>query len=109
MTPERFRPAAARCLALVLVVVVSAGFATAQRVAGAAAARSVPGVFVLVTVDKTTWEPYEYGSAFFFNSAVMTESRTSGSAPSTGIPSMNSVGVEMTWAFSPSWISCATN
>ncbi|HKX17718.1 MAG TPA: serine protease [bacterium] len=24
-------------------------------------------VFVVVTVDKSTWEPYEYGSAFFFN------------------------------------------
>lgn len=28
---------------------------------------SAASVFVLVTVDKSTWEPYEYGSAFFFN------------------------------------------
>ena len=26
-------------------------------------------VFVLVTMDKATWIPYEYGSAFFFNTA----------------------------------------
>jgi S1-C subfamily serine protease len=25
----------------------------------------VPGVFVVVTVDATTWQPYDYGSAFF--------------------------------------------
>ena len=34
-----------------------------------AAATTVPAasVFVVATVDKSTWEPYEYGSAFFFN------------------------------------------
>src|SRR5215470_14333956 len=69
MSPERFRPATSRCLALALVVLVSVGLAAACRAAGAEAARAVSGVFVLVTVDKTTWEPYEYGSAFFYNSA----------------------------------------
>ncbi|HET8998628.1 MAG TPA: serine protease [bacterium] len=33
------------------------------------AAPAAGSVFVLVTMDKTTWVPYEYGSAFFFNTA----------------------------------------
>jgi S1-C subfamily serine protease len=31
------------------------------------AAAPASAVFVIVTVDRTTWEPYEYGSAFFYD------------------------------------------
>jgi S1-C subfamily serine protease len=29
----------------------------------------VAGVVVVITVDKSTWEPYEYGTAFFYDAA----------------------------------------
>jgi S1-C subfamily serine protease len=52
----------------VLAVSLLAGIALgpAPPPVGAAAVPAA-GVFVVVTVDKSTWQPYEYGSAFFFN------------------------------------------
>ncbi|GEM_PF-2861550 len=53
---------AAACVAL-----AAAAGGTADRPAAAVAASVGPGVVLLVTVDKHTWQPYEYGSAFFFD------------------------------------------
>jgi hypothetical protein len=53
-------------IAIASVVALCCGVAPALSSDPAPDARSV---FVLVTMDKTNWVPYEYGSAFFFNAA----------------------------------------
>ena len=59
-----------------LLQVLSAVLALAVGAwAGPAAAQSFarpprpPSVFALVTMDRITWEPYEYGTGFFFDAA----------------------------------------
>jgi hypothetical protein len=49
------------------VALAAAAGGTPERPAAAGAAAGEPGVVLLVTVDKHTWQPYEYGSAFFFD------------------------------------------
>lgn len=65
--PGPFRPRTALRVAVLLAILAGIPLLPGARFARAAAAAPPSGVFVLVTADKTTWEPYEYGSAFFFN------------------------------------------
>ena len=58
--------ARAALIGIAIVAALGCGATPALSSAPAPGARSV---FVLVTMDKTSWVPYEYGSAFFFNAA----------------------------------------
>ncbi|HXX40513.1 MAG TPA: serine protease [bacterium] len=55
-----------RALSLGLAVALGAALTIPGGVA-AAPRRPAAGAFLLVTMDKHVWRPYEYGSAFFFN------------------------------------------
>jgi Trypsin-like peptidase domain len=59
-------PSSARAALIAIAVALCCGVAPAVS---SVAAPDAGSVFVLVTIDKTTWVPYEYGSAFFFNTA----------------------------------------
>ena len=57
------------CRARAALIAISAVLCCGTAPLSSAAAPDAGSVFVLVTMDKTTWVPYEYGSAFFFNAA----------------------------------------
>ena len=59
-------PSRARAALIAIAAALCCGAAPALS---SAAAPDAGSVFVLVTMDKTKWVPYEYGSAFFFNTA----------------------------------------
>lgn len=52
--------------AAAVVLAAAAALSAAAAPAGPAPAA---GIFVIVTVEAATWQPYEYGSAFFYNAA----------------------------------------
>jgi S1-C subfamily serine protease len=55
--------------ALIAIATVAALASGAPPALSSATAPDARSVFVLVTMDKTNWFPYEYGSAFFFTAA----------------------------------------